>query len=220
MGWFRSAENTLRAEFEAGVQRHLNALYANALQLTRSPADAEDLVQDTVLRAYRFFDRFEQGTNLKAWLFRIQFNTFVNQYRRASKQSAIVDRSNWDSLGGDFVAEETLRALTDPETAAFRPIIAGEIKTAFDDLSHEYRSVLVLADVEQFSYKEIADIVGCPIGTVMSRLHRARRALRERLLARAGELELLDKRDADRSDSVADPQTVSLDAFRRNRSRG
>lgn len=220
MGWFRSAPGPLRKQFEQDVLPFLDALYANALQLTRSPADAEDLVQDTVVKAYRFFDRFERGTNIKAWLFRIQFNTFVNHYRRAGKQDAVFDRGNWESLSGDFIGNETLRALTDPETVAFRPLVAGEIGKAFADLSEEFRTILLLADVEQFSYREIADIVGCPIGTVMSRLHRARRALRQGLLNRAGRLDLVDKNKAGQGDMEAGGGAVSLEAFRRNRSRG
>lgn len=219
-GWFAKPENPLREQFEAAALPHLGALYANALHLTRSEADAEDLVQDTILKAYRFFDRFEQGTNIKAWLFRIQYNTFVNLYRRAGKQSAATDRGNWSSLAGDFVSEGALRALTEPEREAFRPLVAREIDSAFEDLSEEYRSVLLLADVEEYSYREIADIMGCPLGTVMSRLHRARRALRRALLERAVGMDAPDAGAGDAERTQGGSAPVSLDDFRRQRSRG
>jgi RNA polymerase sigma-70 factor (ECF subfamily) len=219
---FAKPENPLKQQFEASALTHLDALYANALHLTRSAVDAEDLVQDTLLKAFRFFESFEQGTNLKAWLFRIQYNTFVNLYRRAAKQSAVTDASNWSSLAGDFLGEESLRALTDPEREAFRPLVAREIGRAFDELSDDYRAILLLADVEEYSYREIADVLGCPLGTVMSRLHRARRALRRVLHEMAGEPPALkigsEAEEGAEAAEAVDNGPVSLDDFRRSRS--
>jgi len=215
MHWFRKAEDPLKSQFEASALQHLDALYANALHLTRSAADADDLVQDTVLKAFRFFDRFEQGTNLKAWLFRIQYNNFVNQYRRAGRHAAVTDESNAPDLADEFVGSETLRALTEPERTALRPLVAREIGRAFEELPEQYRSILMLADVEDFTYRDIADIIGCPLGTVMSRLHRARRALRKVLIEQAGE-----PASEERNPGGTETAAVSLDEFRRNRSRG
>src|SRR5689334_9221358 len=122
MGWFKPKRDPLREEFEAEVLPHTDALYANALRLTRTRADAEDLVQETVLRAFRFFDRFERGTNVKAWLLRIQYNTFVNRYRRSTKEREIKDIMVHEPAGEDVVSREALRALTDPVGNALRPL--------------------------------------------------------------------------------------------------
>jgi RNA polymerase sigma-70 factor (ECF subfamily) len=185
MGFFGIKRDPLREEFEAEVLPHTDALYANALRLTHSRPDAEDLVQETVLRSYRFFDRFERGTNVKAWLLRIQYNTFVNRYRRTTKEREIKDTMTVEPSGEDVVSREALRALTDPTGNALRPLLAREIEAALETLPEDHRMVVVLADIEELSYKEIAEVLGCPIGTVMSRLHRARRTLRTRLIDHA-----------------------------------
>jgi RNA polymerase sigma-70 factor (ECF subfamily) len=213
MGWLGRRREGARQEFEDEALEHLDALYANALRLTRSPADAEDLVQETFLKAYRFHDRFERGTNLKAWLFRIQYNTFVNRYRRATKE-----RDAAEVLKGERGAETTLgrhalQALTDPDTLALRPLLAAELMEALESLPEDQRLVVTLADVEELSYKEIAEVAGCPIGTVMSRLHRARRALRTRLQAHADALGLS-------GDDHEDAEPVSLERYRQRRGRG
>lgn len=219
-------KQSLRREFEVEALPHMDVLYANALRLTRSPADAEDLVQETLLRAYRFFERFERGTNMKAWLLRIQYNAFVNRYRRTTKERDITDSMAREPTGEDVVSRETLSALTDPVGTALRPMVVREIGEALELLPEEHRMVVVLADIEELSYKEIAEILGCPIGTVMSRLHRARRALRKHLVANA-ELHGLGERRAPRQAKPSAPNTesetesespVSLDAFRRDRS--
>src|SRR5262245_38585527 len=185
MSWFRPKRDPMREEFDAEVLPQIDALYANALRLTHSRADAEDLVQETVLRAFRFFDRFERGTNVKAWLLRIQYNTFVNRYRRSTKEREIKDVMTVEPSGEDVISREALRALTDPTGNALRPLLAREIEAALETLPEDHRRVVVLADIEELSYKEIAEVLGCPIGTVMSRLHRARRTLRTRLLDHA-----------------------------------
>ncbi|MGD8863379.1 MAG: sigma-70 family RNA polymerase sigma factor [Myxococcales bacterium] len=182
MGLFRHSRDPLRDEFEAEALPHLDSLYGNALRLTRSRVEAEDLVQETLLRAYRFYDRFERGTNVKAWLLRIQYNTFVNRYRRRTKERDITESMTREPTGEDVMSRQSLKALTDPVGTALRPMVVAEIEAALDELPEEHRTVIVLADVEELSYKEIAEVIGCPIGTVMSRLHRARRALRKRLV--------------------------------------
>jgi RNA polymerase sigma-70 factor (ECF subfamily) len=188
--------------FETETLGHLGALYANAMRLTRSEADAEDLVQETVLRAYRFRERFEPGTNAKAWLLRIQYNTFVNRYRRGQRERN-AGESLRAGLGERAVGQGMVRSLLEPEGEAMRPLIAGEIGFELSKLPAEQREVLLLADVEELAYKEIAEVLSIPIGTVMSRLHRARRALRGRLLARA-----------ERGDAA---EPVVLDEYRRSK---
>jgi RNA polymerase sigma-70 factor, ECF subfamily len=224
MGWFGASRNAGRDEFDSEVLPYIDTLYANALRLTRGKADAEDLVQDTVLRAFRFFDRFERGTNIKAWLLRIQYNTFVNRYRRSTRERDIKESMSLQPVGEDVVSREALRALTDPVSAALRPLIAGELEAALATLPEDHRMVVVLADVEELSYKEIAEVLGCPIGTVMSRLHRARRTLRAKLLDYAHErgdasAEPAAKSKPDPMEEVL-PEAVSLSAYRRDRRRG
>lgn len=197
-----------RRLFEAEARPHLDALYSTALRLTRSPVDAEDLVQDTLVRAYRFYDRFEAGTNFKAWLLRIQMNTFVNRYRRATRERQVFDGPMAEPVGEGVMSRATMRALTDPVGDAQRQLVAREINRAFEQLSEDARAMVLLADVEELSYKEIAEVMGCPIGTVMSRLHRARKQLQVALHQHAVQLGIVNADDED----VDEP--VSLDAFR------
>lgn len=163
---------------------HLDALYRNALRLTRNPADAEDLVQDTYVRAYRYQQRFEPGTNAKAWLFTIMANLFRNRYR--TRQSKIVEEPV-DDPGNDFYIYERLREgglpthLRSPEDTVLGREISPEVVRALDDLPTPARMVVLLVDLEDFSYREVAQILGIKIGTVMSRLHRGRRALQRKL---------------------------------------
>jgi RNA polymerase sigma-70 factor (ECF subfamily) len=198
-----------RRLFETEARPHLDTLYGAALRLTRSKVDAEDLVQDTLVRAYRFYDRFEAGTNFKAWLLRIQMNTFVNRYRRGVRERQVLDGPMARPVGEGIMSRATMRGLTDPVGSAQRNLIAREITRAFDALSDDARAMVLLADVEELSYREIADVIGCPIGTVMSRLHRARKQLQLSLQAQAAQLGIIDLDD---QDDPTDP--VSLEAFR------
>ena len=198
-----------RRLFEADAGPYLDALYATALRLTRSQVDAEDLVQDTLVRAYRFYDRFEAGTNFKAWLLRIQMNTFVNRYRRNARERRVFDGPMATPVGEGVMSRASMRGLTDPVGDAQRKLIGREIARAFDELSEDARAMVLLADVEELSYKEIAETVGCPIGTVMSRLHRARKQLQLSLQAQAVQLGIIDEDDGG---EPAEP--VSLEAFR------
>lgn len=197
-----------RRLFETEARPHLDTLYSTALRLTRSPVDAEDLVQDTLVRAYRFYDRFEAGTNFKAWLLRIQMNAFVNRYRRSARERQVFDGPMAAPVGEGVMSRATMRGLTDPVGDAQRQIIAREINRAFDQLSEDARAMVLLADVEELSYKEIAEVMGCPIGTVMSRLHRARKQLQLSLHQHAVQLGIIDGDDGDTEDPV------SLEAFR------
>ncbi|MCC6873985.1 MAG: sigma-70 family RNA polymerase sigma factor [Sandaracinaceae bacterium] len=204
-----------RAEFEHEALKHLDALYGAALRLTRSPADAEDLVQDAFVKAYRFHERFEPGTNMKAWLFRILTNTFINKYRRSSRERKVLDGRDAEPVGDGVMSRSAMRALTDPVAEAQRRIITAEIQEALDALPEDYRIMILLADVEELSYKEIADIVGCPIGTVMSRLHRARKRMQKRLISQAIQLGIVPPESELALES--DDAPISLDAYRRRK---
>lgn len=207
----KAKRRDLRTEFEHEVRAHLDALYASAFRLTRSECDAEDLVQDTLVRAYRFYDRFEPGTNLKAWLLRIQMNAYVNRYRRANRERKVFDSAMAQPVGESIVSRATMRGLTDPVGTAQRALIAQEITHAFDDLSEDARAIVLLADVHELSYKEIAEVVGCPIGTVMSRLHRARKHLQSALQRQAKHLGIIDEYDPEAE------EPISLDEFRKQK---
>jgi RNA polymerase sigma-70 factor, ECF subfamily len=177
-----------RRRFQEDALPLLDSLYGAALRMTRNPADAEDLVQETMLRAYRAFDRFEAGTNLKAWLFRILTNTFINAYRKRSRQPQTSELDDVDefSLYRRMSQDTPGSNTSDPEQEFLDGIVSSEVKDALAALPEKFRTT-VLLDVEGFSYKEIAELVGVPIGTVMSRLHRGRKFLQQRLydLARA-----------------------------------
>ncbi|MET0389596.1 MAG: sigma-70 family RNA polymerase sigma factor [Polyangiales bacterium] len=202
----------------------MDSLYAHALRLTRSSADAEDLVQDTFVRALRFYERFERGTNLKAWLLRIQFNGFVNKYRRNAKELSAGESMSQEPGTEATVGRGPLQALLDPQGLALAPILAKEIQAALEQLPEEHQTVVVLADVEELSYKEIAEVIGCPIGTVMSRLHRARKALQERLSEQAESLGLRTGQPAAEDGSeqghARGAKTIALASYRRERSQG
>ncbi|MFW6051872.1 MAG: sigma-70 family RNA polymerase sigma factor [Myxococcota bacterium] len=205
-----------RREFEREALGHLDAMYSTALRLTRSSSDAEDLVQDALLRAYRFWDRFEAGTNLKAWLLKILTNTFINRYRRAKRERALVEGGEAASAGEGMMSRSAMRALTDPVDAAQRGLLAREIGRALDRLPEDHRVMILLADVEELSYREIADVIGCPIGTVMSRLHRARKLMQQHLMGQALELGIVEP-SADDAGEGESPEPVSLEAFRRKK---
>ncbi len=168
-----------RQEFEAEAMPHMQALYNFALRLCRDSEDAADLVQETFLKAFRFFDKFERGTNCKAWLFRILKNSYINRYRKTSKEP--------DVVGYDVVEDfyETIRdpniAASAPEEEVFSNAMDDVVARAIEELPEEFRTVVILCDIEEFTYEEIADFVDCPIGTVRSRLHRARKMLASRL---------------------------------------
>ena len=176
-----------RAErFERDALEYLDQLYGAALRTTRNPADAEDVVQETYAKAFASFHQFRPGTNLKAWLYRILTNTYINSYRKAQRRPQTSDDQDIEDWQIARAASHDSNGLRSAELEALDGLPDQQILDALDGLSDEFRQVVLLADVEGFAYKEIAEIMGTPIGTVMSRLNRARKQLRKQLVDVAG----------------------------------
>jgi RNA polymerase sigma-70 factor (ECF subfamily) len=177
-----AASTELRSLFEEQALQYMDQLYAAAMRMTRNPADAADLVQETYVKAYQAFGQFQQGTNLKAWLYRIQTNTFINNYRKNQRnpyQGTIDDLEDWQLGGAESMTQATSTRSAELEAIDHLPDSA--VKDALQAVPEDFRMAVYFADVEGFSYQEIADIMKTPVGTVMSRLHRGRRMLRELL---------------------------------------
>jgi RNA polymerase sigma-70 factor (ECF subfamily) len=167
-------------DFNEEIIPHLDALYNFGLRLTSDTNDAEDLVQDTIVKAYRFFSSYEKGTNAKAWLFRILKNSYINNYRKKSKKPQQVDYDEVSTFYETIRAERT--DTSDLEDKMFRELIDDELSNALDNIPEDFRTVVLLCDVEDFTYEEIANMLDVPIGTIRSRLHRGRNLLKAELM--------------------------------------
>src|SRR5574341_806982 len=166
-------------EFEAEALPHMDILYNYALRMTGNPDDANDLVQETYLKAYRFWDKYEQGTNIRAWLFRIMKNSYINRYRKETREPDTVDYSDVENFYDSIRAEAT--DTNDLQEKLFGHLLGDEVTRALQSLPEDFRTVVILCDIEGLTYEEIAEFIERPIGTVRSRLHRGRRLLQARL---------------------------------------
>jgi RNA polymerase sigma-70 factor, ECF subfamily len=211
------------SDFEREALAHVPSLLAVARRLTRSKSEAEDLVQDTLLKALRARQHFQPGTHLKAWLFKILRNTFFNQYHRGVLERSVTGGSAVpDPVTDGWISNASMRTMRDAEGNALRPELQQRLTQALDQIPEDFRIVVLLADVEECSYREIAEAMDCPIGTVMSRLHRGRKLLRAQLVDFARESGILtpeefigsgaEKNDADTTAKSTAP--VDLDAYR------
>lgn len=174
-------------DFEAAALPYLDSLYNTAYRMTRNAADAEDLVQETYLKAYRYYDKFEEGTNFKAWLFKIMKNTFINNYRRQQLTPPQSDFADIEESFETSLNKDAGGQIKNPEEEFLETVLDEDVQRSLDDLPADYRMVVVLADLEGFSYKEIAEILEVPVGTVMSRLYRGRRLMERAMLDYARE---------------------------------
>ncbi len=167
-------------EFEREALPHSDLLYNYALRMTNNQADADDLLQETFLKAFRFWDKYEKGTNIRAWLFRIMKNSYINRYRKESKEPETVEYD--ESTGSHPDMREESADASDLQNAVEQTLLEDEVAEAVAALPEEFRTVVILCDIEGLSYEEIAEFVDCPLGTVRSRLHRGRKLLRVQLL--------------------------------------
>jgi RNA polymerase sigma-70 factor, ECF subfamily len=212
------------AEFEAEFLPNAASLLAVANRLTGTRSEAEDLVQDTLLKAFRSRQQYRVGTNPRAWLLAILRNTFLNGYRRRNLERKVFDGPDADALASGWVGASSLRAMRDPQAGALHQLLEAPLLSAIDELPPEFKMTVLLADIEELSYREIAQSMNCPIGTVMSRLHRGRRWLRAQLLEHAQALGLSGDEaatpalegSASNSAPAAQPP-VELEKYRRTR---
>jgi len=169
----------LHKEFEKEVIPHTDILYNYALRMTGNADDAHDLLQETFLKAYRFWDKYEKGTNVRAWLFRIMKNTYINVYRKAIKEPDTVDYNDIQNFY-NIIREDSADA-NDLQEKLFGHLLDDDVTKALESLPEEFRTVVILCDIEELTYEEIAEFVECPVGTVRSRLHRGRKLLYSKL---------------------------------------
>jgi RNA polymerase sigma-70 factor, ECF subfamily len=202
-----------RAAFESEALPHLDALFGMALRLTKDEQRAADLVQDSLVKAYRFFHRYEEGTNVKAWLFKVLVNTFYNSCRKQRKDQRVIAEAELDRHQERYLSAATMSG-QHPEELLLEGLVVERLREEVESLPEEFRTAVLLCDLHDFSYKEIAEILGCPVGTVMSRLYRGRRLLQKRLHDYAVEQGYIRERADVPSARAA---LADLEAYRRER---
>jgi RNA polymerase sigma-70 factor, ECF subfamily len=219
-------------QFQTEVVGHVPALLAFARRLCRNEAEAEDLVQDTVIKAIRARKQFQPGTHMKAWLMKILRNAFINRYHRGALERTLAASPSTDPVVDGWMSHASVRAMRDPEGFALRPQLRDALIAAIDRLPQDFKEVVLLTDAEGLSYKEVAEVLECPMGTVMSRLHRARKLLKADLIQHARDLGLVSDDELSEatashtaSDGVEQPQEseprpIELDAYRSQRAAG
>ncbi|NVB84399.1 MAG: sigma-70 family RNA polymerase sigma factor [Kofleriaceae bacterium] len=211
-----------RNEFERQALVHLDAMYGAAYRLTRNPRDAEDLVQDSLLRAFRFWDSFQQDSNCKAWLLRIVTNTFINEYQRRKRSREVLDAATaeQDATDGVLVHADANDKVS-PEKAMLQSSVSDDVQRALESLPDDFRTAVILCDMQGLSYKEIAEIMECPVGTVMSRLFRGRKllaaALREFAVAEGYVKKSDETKAADAK--AAEGKAIDLEKYRAKKAR-
>jgi RNA polymerase sigma-70 factor (ECF subfamily) len=207
--------------FESLLEHQLDGMYSVALRYTRDPALAEDLVHDTAVRALRFRERFEPGSNFKAWIYTILTNTFIHRYRRQKREREILEGATRGDVERQMRSESSRDLAYEPEKSYLHQQLSDDVLRALNELPADFRNVIVLCDIEGQSYKDIAELLMCPVGTVMSRLYRARRVLERKLSNLAIERGILKGSAAELSavDALAEgnPGLVDIQAFRRRK---
>ncbi len=181
MSFWSTKQGSTLDDFEAAIAQNLDGLYNAALRYTRDRAVAEDLVHDTVVKVLRFRERFEPGTNFKAWAHTILTHTFIHRYRRQKREREILEGQHRQDVDRQLHSQESLELAQRPEASYLEHLLSDDVIKALDSLGEEFRAVVVLCDLEGLSYKEIAEALSCPVGTVMSRLYRGRRLLEDQL---------------------------------------
>ncbi|MFW5967204.1 MAG: sigma-70 family RNA polymerase sigma factor [Persicimonas sp.] len=218
------SESEKDSAFQEEAVPHLDALYGTALRMTKDEQDAEDLVQEAMLKAYRYFDKYENGTNCKAWLFKIMTNTFINKYRKSKKRKEYLVDDDYRPLQERAEAPERNPFVDDfeeDEENLYFKMFGDEVKEALEDIPVDFRMVVLLADLQDFAYKEIAEIMDCPIGTVMSRLYRGRRMLQSNLEEYARREGYISEGDEDVEDDQQEGSNMTkLEEYRRRRASG
>jgi RNA polymerase sigma-70 factor (ECF subfamily) len=193
---FPTLPNALRkrqTEFEAEAIPHTSILYNFALRTTGNADDAHDLLQETFMKAFRFWDKYEKGTNIRAWLFRIMKNSYINRYRKETREPGMVDYDDIENFYDSIRDEST--DTNDLQKRMYNNMLSDEVIEALQSLPEDFRTVVILCDIEGLTYEEIADFLNCPIGTVRSRLHRGRKILEEKLYDYAKERGLVKEED-------------------------
>ncbi len=201
-------------EFQGLIETHLDGMFRVAMRYTRDKAHAEDLVHDTIVRALRFQDRFERGTNFKAWIYTVLTHTFIHRYRRQKREREILEGATQEDVASQLRSEEARMLAAEPEMAYVENMLSDDVVKALDALPEDFRTVVVLCDLEGLAYKDIAEAVDCPVGTVMSRLYRGRRLLEQKLAGLAIERGIIKPG----SRETAESRVLDLQTFRRRKS--